>query len=213
VAAAHLFFKIEGFHRWLTFFGSAQPDYIVYLQLFNSMFPGTEHAIEKLVRFDNYKKHFRYDDDAANAMNCDLYEYLPDDLLVKEDRASMAVTLEARVPLLDHELAEFAAGIPSHFKIRRGETKYILKKTYENILPKEILYRPKQGFGMPLQEYLRDELRDYCEHEIFDFNQFDYYNKSEIKKLWLRHQSGRSDYSRLFWNILMFNLWFKKWML
>ena len=212
-AAAHLFFKIEGFHRWMTFFGPAQPDYIVYLQLFNSMFPGTEHGIEKLARFDNYKKHFRYDDDASNAMNCDLYEYLPDDLLVKEDRASMAVTLEARVPLLDHELAEFAAGIPSHFKIRRGETKYILKKSYENILPKEILYRPKQGFGMPLQEYLRDELRDYCYHEIFDFNQFDYYHKSEIEKLWLRHQGGRSDYSRLFWNILMFNLWFKKWMI
>lgn len=213
VVAAHLFFKIEGYHRWLTFFGKAQPDYIVYLQLFNSMFPGTEHGIDKLARFDNYKRHFRYDDDASNAMNCDWYEYLPDDLLVKEDRASMAVTLEARVPLLDHELAEFAAGVPSRFKIRRGETKYILKKTYEDILPREILYRPKQGFGMPLQEYLRDELRDYCEHQIFDFNQFDYYDKSEIEKLWLRHQSGRFDYSRLFWNILMFNLWFKKWMI
>ncbi len=68
------------------------------------------------------------DDNASNAMNCDLHEYLPDDLLVKEDRASMAVTLEARVPLIDHELAEFAARIPSNYKIRNKQTKYILKK-------------------------------------------------------------------------------------
>jgi asparagine synthase (glutamine-hydrolysing) len=213
VVAAHLFLKIEGFHRWLTFFGSRQPDYIIYLQLFNSMFPGRQQGMEQLARFDYYRKHFKYSDDASNAMNCDLSEYLPDDLLVKEDRASMAVTLEARVPLLDHELAEFAAKIPSRFKINRRETKYILKKSYEDILPGEILYRPKQGFGMPLQEYLRDELRDFSYNEIFNFDRLDYYNKDELGRLWQLHQSGRFDYSRLFWNILMFNLWFKKWMI
>jgi asparagine synthase (glutamine-hydrolysing) len=185
----------------------------MYLQLFNSMFPGRNQGIEKLVRFDHYEKHFRYNDNASNAMNCDLHEYLPDDLLVKEDRASMAVTLEARVPLIDHELAEFAARIPSQYKIRRGETKYILKKSFEGILPHEILYRPKRGFGMPLKEYLRDELREYCRSIVFDFNQLDYYDKKVIEQLWNRHQTGRSDYSRLLWNIMMFNLWFKKWMM
>lgn len=210
---SHRFLNIEGFHRWLTFFGPAQPDYIIYLQLFNSMFPGKNQGMEKLARFHYYANHFKYDDNASNAMNCDLHEYLPDDLLVKEDRASMAVTLEARVPLIDHELAEFAAKIPSQYKIRRGETKYILKKSFEGILPNEILYRPKRGFGMPLKEYLRDELKDYCRSIVFDFNQLDYYDKKIIEELWNRHQTGRSDYSRLFWNIMMFNLWFKKWMM
>ncbi len=209
---AHRFFKIEGFHRWLTFFGPSQPDYIIYLQLFNSMFPGENQGIEKLIRFGHYEKHFKYSDNASNAMNCDLYEYLPNDLLVKEDRASMAVTLEARVPLIDHELAEFAAKIPSHYKIRNKQTKYILKKAFEGILPHEILYRPKRGFGMPLSEYMRDELKDYCHGIIFDFNQFDYFDKNELEQLWQKHQTGRSDYSRLFWNILMFNMWFNKWM-
>ena len=177
------------------------------------MFPGKNQGIEKLIRFDNYQKHFRYSDNASNAMNCDLYEYLPNDLLVKEDRASMAVTLEARVPLIDHELAEFAARIPSRYKIKNKETKYILKKSFEGILPNEILYRPKRGFGMPLREYMRDELRDYCHDIIFNFNQYDYYDKKTIETIWNKHQSGRSDYSRLFWNILMFNMWFNKWMI
>ena len=211
--AAHRFFKIEGFYRWLTFFGPNQPDYIIYLQMFNSMFPSKNQSIEKLSRFESYKEHFKYNDNPSNAMNCDLHEYLPDDLLVKEDRASMAVTLEARVPLIDHELAEFAARIPSNYKIRNKQTKYILKKSYEDILPHEILYRRKQGFGMPLQEYLRDELRDYSHSKIFDFNELNYFDKDELEELWQRHQTGRSDYSRLFWNIMMFNMWFEKWMI
>ncbi|MEJ2646835.1 MAG: asparagine synthase C-terminal domain-containing protein, partial [Sedimentisphaerales bacterium] len=107
--AAHRVRNVEGFYRWLTFFGPRQPDYILYLQLFNSMFPSKDQSIEKLSRFDNYQDYFKYDDNTTNAMNCDLHEYLPEDLLVKEDRASMAVTLEAHVPLIDHELAEFAA--------------------------------------------------------------------------------------------------------
>ena len=210
---AHRVRNVEGFYRWLTFFGPRQPDYILYLQLFNSMFPSKDQSIEKLSRFDNYQDYFKYDDNTTNAMNCDLHEYLPEDLLVKEDRASMAVTLEARVPLIDHELAEFAARIPSNFKIRRGEKKYILKRSFEGILPHEILYRRKQGFGMPLREYLRDELREYCHGIIFDFSHFDYYDKNTIERLWQRHQSEQSNYSRLFWNIMMFNLWFSRWMI
>jgi asparagine synthase (glutamine-hydrolysing) len=212
VVAAHEFFKIEGYHRWLEFFGRQQPDHVIYLQMFNSMFPAKDQGIEMLSRYDYYKKYFRYDD-ITNAMNCDIHEYLPDDLLVKEDRASMAVTLEARVPFLDHEFMEFAAKIPPRFKIRRGQKKYILKKAYEDILPHEILYRPKQGFGVPLQHYFRNELRDYTASEMFDFNAVDYYDKKRLMEIWQMHQTAKWDYSRLFWNILMFNLWYKKWMM
>ena len=94
-----------------------------------------------------------------------------------------------------------------------SEKKYILKKAFEDVLPAEILYRPKKGFGVPLVEYFRDELRDYAHDEIFNFDAFDYYDKDLLRSLWQRHQAKSSDYSRLFWSIMMFNLWYKKWMI
>jgi asparagine synthase (glutamine-hydrolysing) len=145
-------------------------------------------------------------------MNYDINEYLPDDLLVKEDRASMAVTLEARVPFLDHTLVEFAAKIPPALKIKMGQKKYILKKAFRNILPYEIVHRKKQGFGVPLVHYFRNELKDFAYKQIFDFDLLDYYDKDTLKTYWNRHQQGNGDYYRIFWSIMMFNLWFKKWM-
>ena len=177
------------------------------------MFRSKDESIEKLAPFDYLRKHFRYDDDITNTMNFDINEYLPDCLLVKEDRASMAVSLEARVPFLDHRLVEFAATIPPGFKIKMGRKKYILKKAFSDVLPREILYRRKQGFGVPLEHYFRDKLRDYTRGEIFDFDGYNYYDKNLLKELWARHQQKTSDYSRLFWSIMMFNLWFKKWMM
>jgi asparagine synthase (glutamine-hydrolysing) len=94
-----------------------------------------------------------------------------------------------------------------------GRKKYILKKAFSDVLPREILYRRKQGFGVPLEHYFRDELRDYTYGEIFDFDAYNYYDKNLLKELWRRHQQKISDYSRLFWSIMMFNLWFKKWMI
>jgi asparagine synthase (glutamine-hydrolysing) len=213
IEAANLLLKKDGFNKLVTFLGRRQPDYIIYLQLFSYMFRTKEENIEKLVPFDYLRKHFRYDDDITNTMNFDINEYLPDCLLVKEDRASMAVSLEVRVPFLDHQLVEFAARIPPHFKIKMGRKKYILKKAFSDILPREILYRRKQGFGVPLEHYFRSELRDYTYGEIFDFDAYDYYDKNLLKELWQRHQQKSSDYSRLFWSIMMFNLWFKKWMI
>jgi asparagine synthase (glutamine-hydrolysing) len=213
VEAANLLLKKDGFNKLVTFLGRRQPDYIIYLQLFSYMFRSKDESIEKLAPFDYLRKHFRYDDDITNTMNFDINEYLPDCLLVKEDRASMAVSLEARVPFLDHQLVEFAATIPPGFKIKMGRKKYILKKAFSDVLPREILYRRKQGFGVPLEHYFRDELRDYTYGEIFDFDAYNYYDKNLLKELWARHQQKNSDYSRLFWSIMMFNLWFKKWMI
>jgi asparagine synthase (glutamine-hydrolysing) len=213
VEAANLLLKKDGFNKLVTFLGRRQPDYIIYLQLFSYMFRSKDESIEKLAPFDYLRKHFRYDDDITNTMNFDINEYLPDCLLVKEDRASMAVSLEARVPFLDHQLVEFAATIPPGFKIKMGRKKYILKKAFSDVLPREILYRRKQGFGVPLEHYFRDKLRDYTYGEIFDFDAYNYYDKNLLKELWARHQQKISDYSRLFWSIMMFNLWFKKWMI
>jgi len=194
-----------------TFLNSRKPDHILYMQLFSYMFRTKAENADVLAPFDYLKKHFKYDD-ITNAMNYDIHEYLPDCLLVKEDRASMAVSLEARVPFLDHELVEFATTISPGFRIRRGEKKYILKKAFEPTLPHEILYRPKQGFAVPLADYFRHELRDYAHTQIFDFGDFDYFDRDHVRQMWARHQAGISDYSRLFWSIMMFNMWFKRWM-
>ena len=168
--------------------------------------------MEKLAEFDYLKKRFKYDSDLTNALNFDIHEYLPDCLLTKEDRASMAVSLEVRVPFLDHTLAEFAAKIPSELKVKGMEKKYILKKAFSDILPRKILYRKKQGFSVPLTHYFRNELRDFAYKEVFASQESDHYDRNFLEKLWQRHQKGQADYSRLFWSVIMFNLWYRKWM-
>lgn len=195
-----------------TFMGRREDTWMLYLKLFSYMFRDKEEAVEKLAEFDHLGKHFKYENDLTNALNFDINEYLPDCLLTKEDRASMAVSLEVRVPFLDHTLVEFAAKIPSRLKIKRGLKKYILKKAFRNVLPGKILHRRKQGFGVPLMHYFRNELKDFAYKEIFGFQMFDYYDKNFLRNLWEKHQKGNADYSRLFWSIIMFNLWYKKWM-
>jgi asparagine synthase (glutamine-hydrolysing) len=211
-ALATLLFREEKLNKLRGFLGEKQDRATLYLRLFSYMFRTKEESSSKLAAYKYLEKHFIYPDDINNAMNYDLSEYLPDDLLVKEDRASMAVTLEARVPFLDHTLVEFAAKIPPALKIKRGQKKYILKKAFSSVLPPEILHRKKQGFGVPLVHYFRNELKDFAYKQIFDFDLLNYYDKDTLKIYWGRHQQGKGDYYRIFWSIMMFNLWFKKWM-
>ena len=211
-AVSNLVFKRDYINKLRGFLGKIEDPVILYLRLFSYMFRTKDESSDKLLPFKHIAKHFIYPDDINNAMNCDLNEYLPDDLLVKEDRASMAVTLEARVPFLDHTLAEFAAKIPPSLKIKMGRKKYILKRAFRNILPPEIIHRRKKGFGVPMTHYFRNELRDFAYHHLFDFDLLNYYDKNLLKTYWDRHQAKKGDYYRIFWSIMMFNLWFKKWM-
>jgi len=212
IALANLIVRKDKPNKLRGFLGKIEDPVTLYLRLFSYMFRTKEESSDKLLPFKYLVRHFVYPDDINNAMNCDINEYLPDDLLVKEDRASMAVTLEARVPFLDHTFVEFAAKIPRSLKINMGRKKYILKKAFRNILPPEIIHRRKQGFGVPLVHYFRNELRDFAYNEIFGFDLLNYYDKNTMKIYWDRHQSKKSDYYRIFWSIMMFNLWFKKWM-
>jgi asparagine synthase (glutamine-hydrolysing) len=212
IAAANLLVRKDKANKIRGFLGKKQNPAILYLQLFSYVFRTKADFLNKLPALKYLDKHFVYPDSINNAMNCDLHEYLPDDLLVKEDRASMAVTLEDRVPFLDHTLVEFAAKIPPSLKIHKGKKKYILKKAFMNILPPEIINRRKKGFGVPLMHYFRKELRDFTYNEIFGFDLLDYYDKNTLKIYWDRHQSKKHNYHRTFWSIMMFNLWFKKWM-
>lgn len=124
----------------------------------------------------------------------------------------MAVTLEARVPFLDHSLVEYAATLPNSLKIRGREQKYILKKAFADRLPREILYRRKRGFGVPLKHYFRGPLRSLAERYVFCDRSYAHYRKAMLEELWGRHQNGSADYSRLFWSLMMFNLWVERWM-
>lgn len=161
--------------------------------------------------FEVFAEHYRRaktDDPISRAQYADIKLYLADDILTKVDRASMAVSLEVRCPLLDHRLMELAARIPSSFKLRGREGKYIFKRAMSSLLPPEILNRRKQGFVVPLAEWLRADLRELAESLLFDSAASDgWLEPVAIRKLWQRHQSGLRDYSRPLWAVLMFRMW------
>ena len=151
--------------------------------------------------------------DYLSAMqHVDLKTYLPDDILVKVDRASMMHSLEVRVPFLDHKLVEFAAGIPSEYKVRDGEPKYILKKLLSKYVPSEAIYRPKMGFAIPLENWFRGGLGDYAKDILLDKKTQDrgFFNTKHVKRI-LDQQQTRNRFTKAtstqIWSLLVFELW------
>ncbi len=151
------------------------------------------------------------DNHLSKILYTDLKTYLPGDILVKVDRMSMAHSLEVRAPILDHKVIEFAASIPHALKYNRGEKKYILKQSLKKILPHSILYRKKMGFSVPLADWFRNDLRIIVENTLFSSNSGlpIFFNISNIKKIWDKHQAGKRDFSTILWTLFMFELWFK----
>jgi asparagine synthase (glutamine-hydrolysing) len=136
----------------------------------------------------------------------DMKTYLPGDILTKVDRASMATSLEVRVPLLDHELLEWAATLPPAFRLRGREGKYLLKKAMEGRLPHEILYREKMGFSVPLANWFRGPLRETVRRRLTEggLNECDIFDMRFVRRLLDEHCSGISDHSAAIWALLMF---------
>ncbi|HRP53906.1 MAG TPA: asparagine synthase C-terminal domain-containing protein, partial [Fluviicola sp.] len=149
----------------------------------------------------------------AYAQAIDYQTYLLDDILQKVDRASMAASLESREPLLDHRLIEFAAQLPDNMKYRQGEKKWILKEIVHQYIPKTLMDRPKMGFAIPIENWLKNELRDLVEETIsFDnLSKIDYLNATEVLKIKAEFYSGRKELGVKLWYILCFLLWNKKW--
>ncbi|MES2678875.1 MAG: asparagine synthase (glutamine-hydrolyzing) [Bacteroidota bacterium] len=142
----------------------------------------------------------------------DVHAYMVDDILTKVDRASMANSLEVRVPLLDHELVEMAFKIPSKFKLKEGEGKYIFKKSLERELPHEILYRKKQGFALPLSKWFKNDLDNYVKSQLLDKNNliYNFIDAGAVKNVIAVHAKGQRDFSAQIWTILFFSEWLKK---
>ncbi len=150
-------------------------------------------------------------DHLAKIQYLDIKTYLCEDILTKVDRASMAVSLEVRCPLLDHIFMECAARIPSRLKLVGLEGKHIFKKALKRYLPDDILYRKKMGFGVPILEWLRGDLRDYGRDLVLDGSATrEYLDRGHLERLWNEHQSGLRNRATELWVVMMLNLWHRR---
>jgi asparagine synthase (glutamine-hydrolysing) len=145
-------------------------------------------------------------DDLEQMLRGDALVYLPQDILTKVDRASMAHSLEVREPLMDHKLIEWLATLPSTHKIRGQEGKYLLKKAMESHLPNDVLYRPKMGFAVPLARWFRGPLKGRVREAILGSTlaETGIFNRDYLQHLVDAHQSGAKDYSASLWTVMMF---------
>jgi asparagine synthase (glutamine-hydrolysing) len=147
-------------------------------------------------------------DFATQMMLVDLQSYLPGDILTKVDRMSMAVSLEARVPLLDHVVVEFAASLPSSLKMRDGTGKWIFREAIRELVPRSVLEKPKQGFGVPLRRWFREDLR----HRVDALRRpdspiYEFVDRDAVGRVAAEHGSGRRDHSGMLWRLLVLDVW------
>jgi len=194
------------------FLNVAMLDDSVRTKLFSSRFARElqgYHAKEELAR---HLAAAPTADPLSAAQYADMKTYLPGDILTKVDRASMANSLEVRSPLLDHGFAEWAASIPARLKLQNGEGKYIFKRAMESRLPGDVLYRPKQGFVVPLASWFRGPLREQVRSALMGslIRETGWFNSLFIETAFEKHVSGSRDYTRLIWSLLMFEAFLRQ---
>ena len=154
------------------------------------------------------------DDPLAYMMAVDYQTYMVDDILQKVDRAAMSVSLEGREPFLDQHIIEWAAQLPSDLKYYKGEKKYILKQIVHQYIPKEVMERPKMGFAIPVEKWLQAELKEMVEEYLSAsrLKEHQLFNIKEVQKLLTEFQNGRTERYLKIWYLLMFQMWYDKWM-
>ncbi len=168
---------------------------------------------EEIIPLVNPELHIDGLSFAENMMYWDTISYLNGDILTKVDRASMAVSLEARAPLLDTRIYDYVWRLPMDVKIRDGKGKWLLRQVLNNHVPKELFDRPKQGFSVPISDWLRGDLKDWAYDLINEdrLRKQGLLNYLVIGKLWEEHQKGRGNHAQKLWTVLMFQAWHKEW--
>ena len=194
---------LEGYFNSISIFRPGEKS-----QLFQRDFQNQLAGYDSIEVLRHYYDRADTEDPLSRIQYVDIKTYLPDDILTKVDRASMAVSLEVRAPLLDHRLTEMAARIPSSLKLRGREGKYIFKKAMEPTLSRDILYRSKQGFAVPLAHWFRNELKEMAHETIFGVKD-GILVPQYLQRIWTEHQRGVFDRSAHLWAVLMFRKWQK----
>jgi len=180
--------------------------------LYSEGFAAAASRVDPFVTFRDIWQGCTSADPVDRAMYVDFRTYLPDDIMTKVDRMSMAVSLEAREPLLDHVLLERAAAVPSALKLKNGTTKYLLRRLLERRVPPSIVQRKKHGFEAPIGEWLRGPLAEMTDDLLRDgqMNARGLFRQREVDRIWTEHRSGRADHRHRLWQLLMLELWFRR---
>lgn len=190
--------------RWMIFLQQMEKS-----RLYSSGMQGELNGASAYDFIRNYFRTSRTPDEINRQLYVDIKSYLVDDILVKVDRMSMAVSLEARVPFLDHRVVEFAATLPGHLKLRGKKTKYVLKKAMGQLLPHDILHRGKEGFSIPIKNWLRTDLKELMMDVLSPdrIKNEGLFNPDYVKTLVDEHLDGVENHSHRLWAMMVFGIW------
>ncbi len=199
--------RIERHHSWFGSFSSEEKEELL---TDNVQFATKNLDIYELAK--DLLVNCNAEDEIEQMQYLDMNLYLAEDILTKVDRASMAVSLEVRAPFLDHNVAEYAASLPSEYKLKGSVSKYILKKAVNGLLPKSITKRPKKGFGIPIGKWLKGTLNPLM-HDLLSPDRLiiqDFFDYEYVQKLMREHEQGVANHYKQLWTLLVFQLWYDK---